>query len=126
MIRPRMADWRAMRTLLRLLVLACALSALAPAAAMAQAGGAARCAVPVDVPGNDHVGPASLPKGTYRVLVLDTGRLSCNKAVVEFRGLLKQAGTTAPTPWVVDAKTKTFSNGAGGPSFRVERVATAA
>jgi cell division protease FtsH len=120
-----MADLGYMRTLLvRLVVLACALSLIAPALASAQtSGGAARCAVTVKVPANDRIGAVAISKGSYRVLVLDTERLSCSKAVASFRRLLKAQGNTPPSPWVVDSKTETFSDGAGGPAFRVERAA---
>jgi cell division protease FtsH len=123
----RAADAKGMRALSRPLALACALSALAlgavPAVANAQSGGAARCAAKVKLPATDRIGSVALPKGVYRVLVLDTERLSCSKAVANFRELLRAPGNKPPTPWVVDAKTKTFSEGAGGPSFRIEHVA---
>jgi cell division protease FtsH len=123
-----MADLGYMRTLLvRLVVLACALSLIAPALASAQTGGgAARCAATVKVAANDRIGAVGLSKGDYRVLVLDTERMSCSKAVASFRELLKAKGNTPPSPWVVDAKTETFSEGAGGPAFRVERAAPVA
>jgi cell division protease FtsH len=115
-----------MPALTRPLALAWAISALAlgalPATAAAQGGGAARCAIPATVRANDHIGPVALPKGEYKLLVLDTDRLSCTKAVVEFRKLLKAPGNAAPSPWVIDKSSKTFSQGAGGPAFRVERA----
>jgi cell division protease FtsH len=118
-----------MRTLLRLLALACALSALAlgmlPAGAAAQVGGggAARCAVTVKVPSTDRIGSLSLHSGEYGVLVLDSERLSCSKAAADFRSFLRAPDNAAPSPWVVEAKTRTFSDGAGGPSFRVVPIA---
>jgi cell division protease FtsH len=130
MIRPRTADVKVMRALLRLLALACALSALAlgalPAGAAAQVGGggAARCAAVVKVPAADRIGPLSVASGQYGVLVLDTERLSCSKAVADFRSFLRASNNAAPSPWVIEAKTRTFSDGAGGPSFRIVPMAT--
>src|SRR5215210_1469650 len=129
MIRRWAADGRVMRAISRPLALACALSAMAlgvvPAPAAAAGGGAARCAAQVSIPAADSIGSVALPQGGYRVLVLDTERLSCTKAVTDFRKLLRAPGNRAPSPWVVDKRSKTFSQGAGGPSFRVERTLAA-
>jgi len=122
-----MADGSVMRTLGRPAALACALLALAaglvPAGAAAQ-GGSAQCSVPVNVGRDDRVGAIELPKGRYRVTVVDSERLSCVEASKRFQQLLRARGARVPAPWVVDGASKTFSNGAGGPSFRVDQVDT--
>jgi hypothetical protein len=105
MIGRRAADGRVMRALIRPLALAWAISALAfgvmPATAAAQVGGAARCAAQVTVPAADRIGPVSLPARKYKLLVLDTNRMSCTRAAGDFRKLLKAPGNTAPAPWAV-------------------------
>ena len=106
-----------------LAVLACALAlslgVMAPAAS-AQ-GGAATCQATVRVPLDDRAGPVAIPKATYRLVVLDSSKLTCADAAENFRELRRQPGNRLPTGWRGLAASKTFK-GPDDVQFRIEAV----
>jgi cell division protease FtsH len=72
-------------------------------------GGAAQCRQPVKLGGQQRISSLVLPKGTYRITVLETGDLTCDQARSYFREILDSRGGTLPDGWRVDQATQTFS-----------------
>jgi cell division protease FtsH len=119
MNRPGTADVLGVRPRALRFALACAAVALLSLAPSASAqGGPATCTGTVNVPSADRVGAVQLPKGQYRVDVLDTESTSCTKAIADFRALLAGRGNALPDEWAADPSSKTF-RGPEGVSFRV-------
>jgi uncharacterized spore protein YtfJ len=83
-----------------------------PAAANAQAPAA--CPATFEVLHDDTVGALYLPKGNYAITLLDVGALSCAAASDLFRQFLEDYDGRLQRPWVVNARTATFTRGAGG------------
>ncbi|HEX2232416.1 MAG TPA: ATP-dependent zinc metalloprotease FtsH, partial [Thermoleophilaceae bacterium] len=73
------------------------------------------------VPRDDRVGPVSLPKGDYRVELLDAGTTSCSDVASELRVLLAAEGNNLPRGWTAQASSRTF-RGPDGTVFRLQRV----
>jgi hypothetical protein len=70
---------------------------------------------------NDRIGRLILPRGTYNVWV--RGRLSCSQSTVLFDQFLDDPSGDLPSPWVVNARTASFSRGPGSSTgFRVKPV----
>jgi cell division protease FtsH len=123
MERPRTADDVGVRSpTLRLLAGCAALAVLAsvPGPAAAQ-GDRATCAGIVTVPRDDRVGTVPLPKGEYRIELLDAGRSGCAEAARAFTTLLGAAGNAPPGGWTVQASTRSF-RGPGGVAFSVQSL----
>jgi hypothetical protein len=97
--------------LLAAAVLTAALLA-APGAASAQAP--ATCPDTFEVLHDDTVGALYLPKGNYTVTLLNSAALSCAEASDLFRQFLEDYDGRLQRPWVVNARTATFTRGAGG------------
>jgi cell division protease FtsH len=95
-------------------IIACTL----PAQAAAQ-GGAAVCAAAVNVPAGDSIGAVEVPKGDYRLSVVNTGKLSCAQASRHFRDFLR--ANRLPSDWRVNAASKTFK-GPDHADFRFQVV----
>src|SRR5215208_432917 len=72
-------------------------------------GGAAQCRQPVKLSGEQRVSSLVLLKGSYRITVLETGDLTCDRARQYFRDVLDAPGGTLPEGWQVDQATQTFS-----------------
>jgi cell division protease FtsH len=102
--------------LLVALLLACAPTAAAQ-------GGMAECVAQVDVAQDGHAGPLPVEAGRYRITLLDSARLTCAEAREQFRSFRVAGEKPLPDPWQVKVGSKTFSEGSGGPAFRVAREA---
>jgi cell division protease FtsH len=63
-------------------------------------------------------GSLAVPKGTYRITVLDSARMTCAEASEQFRGFVRAGTAPLPQPWKVDRASHTFTEGDGGPSFK--------
>ena len=98
-------------------------SAAAMPASASAAGGIATCQATVRVPLDDRAGAVTIPKGDYRLIVLDTSKLSCADATEHFREFLRQPGNTLPSDWRGVATTKAFQ-GPDGSDFRIEVMDT--
>jgi cell division protease FtsH len=119
MNRPRTADEQGVRSRTLRLTLACAAAALLAAAPAASAqGDPATCASKVSVPRDDRVGDVLLPKGEYRIELLNSGRTGCREAGAELRKLLAAEGNRLPPGWLALPSSKTF-RGPDGVEFRV-------
>ena len=113
-----------MRAPVRLSAIAIAAMVLSPAALVPPAfaqGGAAACQATVRVPLDDRAGAVTIPKGTYRMVVLDSAKLSCADAVERFREFLRQHGNRLPDGWRGVAASKAFQ-GPDDHNFRIEAV----
>ena len=67
-----------------------------------------------------------LTKGSYRIVVLDTGELDCAAAASFLREFVAEPGSAAPEGWDVDASRATFIREDRAKRFRVEPLATPA
>src|SRR5215216_2059145 len=85
-------------------------------------GGAAQCKQTVKLGGQQRVSSLVLPKGRYRVTVLETGDLTCDEARSHFREILDARGGTLPDGWQVDQATQTFSRDDQTEEFSVALV----
>src|SRR5215217_4827010 len=85
-------------------------------------GGAAQCRQPVKLGGEQRVSSLVLPKGSYRITVLETGDLTCDQARQYFREILDTGGGALPDGWQVDQATQTFSRDDGTDEFSVALV----
>ncbi len=82
--------------------------------------GQTRCRGTFRVLHRDRVGKLKLPAGRYIVTTLSS-RLSCNSASNLFSQFLDDPSGRLPRPWIVNAKTGTFSRGKGSKrGFRVK------
>lgn len=103
-----------------------ALCAIAAFVALAAAPHRAQ-AVPVQCSGtfrvlhNDHIGRLALPKGSYRITIVDAERLSCGKASALFTSFLEDFDGRLSGGWRVGVASSSFSQ-APGVGFRVARV----
>jgi cell division protease FtsH len=95
---------------------------LAPAPAMAQSGAAA-CTTPVAVQSDQTLAGLELPRGSYRITILESGELSCSEATDQFRDILREPGGALPLGWQVDPGSRTIRREDGSEAFRVDREA---
>ncbi len=79
----------------------------------------AECTAQVDVTRDGHAGPLRVEAGRYRITLLDSARLTCAEAAEQFRRFRAAGEKPLPDPWEVKVRSRTFSDGTGGPSFRV-------
>ncbi len=109
---------RTLRTL-PLLALALAL-ALPGATSLAAEGGSAACTVPFQIARAQQLGEVSLPKGAYKLTLLDTSELNCGAASDALRSAIREPGADLPDGWKVDAASRVVSRADGSDAFRVE------
>jgi hypothetical protein len=112
------------RTLPAALLLALLISALAAAALAVPApskAATATCPATFRVLHDDRIGKLELPKGNYRVTLLDDELLTCKRASKLFAKFLQDFDGRLGGGWKVRANKASFTkrNGAG---FRVKRV----
>jgi cell division protease FtsH len=107
---------------LRILPLLAALLVLAlpGGSAMAAEGGSAACTVPFQIAHAQHLGEMTLPKGPYKLTVLDTAQLDCGSANDALRAALREPGAALPDGWKFDAASRVVSREDGSEAFRVE------
>jgi hypothetical protein len=112
---------RALPTALLLALLTAAL--LAATLAMPASGQAATSTCPATfrVLHNDQIGKLELPKGNYRVTLLDDQLLTCSRASKLFAQFLQDYDGRLGGGWRVNASTATFSKPSGA-GFSVKRV----
>jgi hypothetical protein len=105
-----------MRERTRSLLLAAAVltAALLTAPGTASAQAPATCPDTFEVLHDDTVGALYLPKGNYTVTLLNSAALSCTDASDLLRQFLEDYDGRLQRPWVVNARTATFTRGAGG------------
>jgi cell division protease FtsH len=122
MERSRTADDHGVRSRTLRFALACAafaLLAVAPAPAAAQ--DQATCESTVTVPRDDRIGAVSLPKGDYRIQLLESSRSGCAEAAGALTSLLGAPGNRPPAGWSIQASSKSF-RGPEGEAFRVQSM----
>ena len=105
------------------IVALCALAALLVAMAAPSRADAARvrCAGTFRVLHDDHVGRLSLPRGSYRLTILASGRPSCAQASRLLTRFLASVSGNLPPPWLLEPQTASFLRGsAAGVGFRIK------
>jgi hypothetical protein len=108
------------RTRLSLVVaLAAACLAGVPGSAHAQGNTESVCRATFEVLHDDTVGALYLKKGSYTVTLLGASRLTCAGASDLLRQFLEDFDGRLPRPWRVDARTSSFTRGAGGAGFKL-------
>ena len=107
------------------IVALCALAALLVSLAAPSPAQAARvrCAGTFRVLHDDHVGRLELPRGSYRITILASGRPSCAQASALFTRFLEDFDGKLPGGWRVAAASSTFMR-APGVGFHVARGGT--
>ena len=108
--------------LLVVVLLALLAGALVPAAATAQ-DGAATCEARLALPQSTRAGGLALEKGSYQIVVNDTGTLTCEQARNRFAEFLGTGVAELPEPWRRVGTGPAFARGDGrATGFRVRRV----
>ena len=108
--------------LLVVVLLALLAGALVPAAATAQ-DGAATCEARITLPQSTRAGGLALEKGSYQIVVNDTGTLTCEQARNRFAEFLGTGVAELPEPWRRVGTGLAFARGDGrATGFRVRRV----
>lgn len=105
------------------LIVVCALAALLVGLAAPSAANAARvqCTGTFRILHDDHVGRLVLPRGNYRITILDSGRPNCAQASALLTRFLEDFDGVLPGGWRVGAASSTFLR-APGAGFHVARV----
>jgi hypothetical protein len=80
-----------------------------------------RCPATFRVLGNDRIGRLRLPRGRYRITVLEDGP-TCARASSLFADFLELFRGNLPRPWRLNVQTATFTRGSGDTGFRVKAV----
>jgi hypothetical protein len=80
-----------------------------------------RCPGTFRVLNNDRIGRLRLPKGRYRITVLDDGP-TCARASSLFTDFLEIFTGDLPRPWRLNVRTATFRRGSADTGFRVKPV----
>jgi cell division protease FtsH len=109
------------RTLRTVCVLAALLVVVLPSTPAAAAeGGSAACTVPFQISHRQQLGELALPKGPYKLTVLNTAQLDCGAANDALRAALREPGAALPDGWKFDAPSRVVSREDGTDAFRVE------
>jgi hypothetical protein len=107
---------------LALLVVAAALASFLFGGGVQQADAAPVSCPKFRVLHNDRIGKLNLPKGSYDVTVLNGSKLSCAQSSTLFARFLQDWDGILPKPWILNAKTATFTRGSGSDvGFRVRK-----
>jgi hypothetical protein len=106
-----------------LLIALCAVAALFVAMAAPSRADAARVQCPgtFRVLHDDSIGRLKLPRGSYRITILASGRPSCAQASRLFTRFLDDFDGVLPSPWRVGVANSTFVR-APGVGFHVRRI----
>jgi hypothetical protein len=82
--------------------------------------GASFCPAPFRVLHDDRIGPLSVPKGDYRIALLQRNGLRCTRAEILFARFLTAPRNHLPPPWLLEPQTASFLRSASGPGFRIK------
>jgi hypothetical protein len=80
-----------------------------------------RCRGTFRVLGNDRIGRLRLPRGRYRITVMEDGP-TCARASSLFTDFLELFTGDLPRPWRLNVRTATFTRGNSETGFRVKPV----
>jgi cell division protease FtsH len=108
------------RAALSALIAALALLVSAPGA-FAQ-GGAAQCKDPLKLPNPVRMGGLTLPAGSYRISVEETGALTCDQAREAFRENEAAPGGTLADDWRLDIASRRFARTDGSDAFSLAPI----
>ncbi|MBX5443083.1 MAG: hypothetical protein IRZ32_16340 [Solirubrobacteraceae bacterium] len=78
------------------------------------------CPAVFEVSHDDHVGALAIPQGRYVIVLVSTGRLTCDQAATSLARFMQDFDGTLPRPWFVDTETATFLRGSLNVGFRLE------
>jgi hypothetical protein len=79
------------------------------------------CPGSFDVLHDDRIGALAVPRGQYRLTLLSAAGLTCAQAAQAFAAFLDRPAGNLPSPWRLDARTRTFTR-AAGVGFRIARI----
>ena len=82
--------------------------------------GGSRCPGTFRVLHDDHIGALKLPAGNYKITLLQSKGLTCNRASKLFAKFLQRFDGNLPGRWQVDPGTAEFRKGNRGKGFRVK------
>ena len=85
-------------------------------------GGGMRCPGTFRVLHNDRIGALVLPRGPYRITLLQRRGLTCAQASALFTRFLQDFSGVLPPPWRVRVENAGFRRGKGGVGFRVKQA----
>lgn len=85
-------------------------------------GSHVRCPATFRVLHNDMINTLSVPKGNYRVTLLQKTGITCAQTTTYLQQFLAAAGNKLPKPWILHASVPSFIQGKGGPGFKIKRV----
>lgn len=104
-------------------LIATLLAVAGPGAQRAQAAAPAACPNVFNVLHNDRIGELKLPKGWYRITLLDDqARLSCERAAKLFGRFLQDYDGKLPKPWQLNVERAKFKKQGKRVGFRVKKV----
>ncbi len=71
----------------------------------------------------DSIGGFDVPKGQYRITLLNPNRMTCARAVSRFQEFLLDYDGVLPQPWVLNPRSATFTKGRNGKvGFNINRA----
>lgn len=85
-------------------------------------GSHVRCPATFKVLHNDMINTLSVPKGTYRVTLLQQTGMTCAQTTTYMQQFLAAAGNKLPSPWILHKSVPSFIKGKGGPGFKIKRI----
>lgn len=72
---------------------------------------------------NDSIGSFKVPKGQYRITLIDSSKMNCNQAVKRFQEFLLDFDGKLPYPWKLNQARATFyKSTAGRTGFKINRA----
>lgn len=72
---------------------------------------------------NDRIGSFYIPKGKYRITLINNQRFSCSQAVKKFQQFLLDFDGQLPWPWVLNQSTATFyKRNSRATGFKINRA----
>jgi cell division protease FtsH len=89
--------------------------------ALAQ-GGSAQCKDPLKLAHPQRIGGLTLPAGSYRITVEETGALTCDQARQAFRENLAAPGGTLAEDWRLDISSRRFVRTDGSDAFSLAPI----
>jgi cell division protease FtsH len=84
-------------------------------------GGPASCTVPFEIARAQPLEGITFEPGSYRIVLQETGNLTCDQASDELRGILRAPGETPPEGWSFDSTTRVFAREGNTDHFTLER-----
>jgi hypothetical protein len=71
---------------------------------------------------NDHIGKLRLPKGPYKITVINKRKISCSRASQLFAKFLQRPSGNLPSGWKLEVQSATFKKVGKHKGFRVKQA----